>query len=219
MIRLPHFSVPQFGWKWLAGCLLIIGVVGFKGYWWWMQRPAWIQFGSVGSQSFSVAWIGRKAGSACVTMQSFRMPFEHQRICDQTKTVTHLLQMQELQPNTVYGLYWTINGWIDPSSFRYIVTRAEAEKPRLPAPMYGSVITPDDIAVPGVLVMVWPEKIPAEYPELAITNDQGNWSTDMGVFGEGITDWVIESGSTLWNWNWQHVPSLGGLMPALEVQP
>jgi len=111
-----------------------------------------------------------------------------------------------------------VNGWIDPSSVRWISTRVEAEKPRLPAPLYGGVITPDDIVVSQALVMVWPANTPAEYPELAITNEQGNWSVDVGVFGEGITDWMTESGSTLWNWNWRQVTSSGGLVPSLEVQ-
>lgn len=219
-MRLPHFSLPWIGWRWFITCIMVVALVGVQGYWWWMQRPSWIQFGSVGARSFSVAWISRKPSTGCVKTIGLVFPIYQKQICfTDTPQTARLMRLTTLQPNTWYVSYWTTNGWLDPTSFRLTRTRSDIEKPRLPSALYGSVITAENVVAPGVLVMVWPVAISSEYPELAITNASGNWVVDVGVFGGRITDWMIESGSTLWNWNWRQATSSGGLVPMLEVQP
>lgn len=213
MIR-PNQLLARKGFLIAAGVFLV--VVG-ECVWWWSIHPSWIQFGSVGAHSLSLAWTSRQKSGGCVVMVGTQWPVDTRSLCFKEKARVHLVQLKELQSSNRYITYITVNNLIDPTSVRFVNTRVGEDKPRLPLPLFGNVIYPTKTNSSEALVLVKPVDNDQAYPEMTMANVQGRWAIDGGVFGNKVDQWQIqaigvngEKGSLTYS-------AAGGYMPDLEV--
>ena len=206
-----------FSQKWLvAGIVIVIGLAS-EGYGWWSTHPDWIQFGSVGSRSLSLAWTSKRRSDGCVVFIKTQWPFTVRSMCLQEKSRVHLIQMKSLELHTQYVTYITVNNVVDLASFRQIETKEVEEKPRLPLSLYGNVIHSSKTASSNALVVVQPAKDFQGYPELTVTNEQGRWAVDGGVFGNKVDEWHIRAVAANGGKGSLTYSAMGGYMPDLEV--
>jgi len=190
-----YWSNEEFRLRFFQGLgLLVLTTLFF----WWLSipKPEKIWPVNIEAQSAFVGWVTKKPRKGCIVVIKIYKSIELKKFCEEEKGIAHLLELKELQSETIYSLIHIdqLRVTID---LKPLTTKAIREKiPFMPEPAYGSVMTASGEPIANTLVFVFPITT-KDFDIAAVkTNDQGNYAVDlreMTKLSNKLNLWAISS--------------------------
>jgi len=163
--------------KYITLSIIVASFLSLIYYLYRLPLPQNIRVTNINSYSLTISWLTSKPTWGCVTASADDHKTRH---CHYHQSLTHLIPLSDLQPQTTYTLKIT-NGLRSTQQILPQVTTPtlNQDQPPLPDPAYGSIKWLNtNQPIPNALIYISNPNQPTT-TLVTLTNDLGNWSIDL----------------------------------------